>query len=114
MVSWGSKKQSIVSRSFTEAEYQALASTSCVVIWLLQILHDLRISHHSSASQYYDSKAALSLAANLVYHACTKHVDIDCHFFREQQSNGVINTFYVASGHQLLDIFTKTLGEAQF
>ncbi|CAL8096494.1 unnamed protein product [Prunus armeniaca] len=40
-VSWSSKKQQYVSRSFTEAEYRAMAATTAEIVWLQQLLTDL-------------------------------------------------------------------------
>lgn len=99
LVSWGSQKQSIVYRSSVEVEYRALASTSCEIAWFLQLLSDFRISHSTPTFVYCDNKYALSLAANLVHHAHTKHVEIDCHFNCEQIAKGVLRTFYIASTH---------------
>ncbi|KAF9664642.1 hypothetical protein SADUNF_Sadunf16G0039500 [Salix dunnii] len=44
-----SKKQTMVSYSSAEAEYQALASTTCELTWLKTLLHDLGV-HHSRLS----------------------------------------------------------------
>lgn len=43
MISWKSKKQAVVSRSSTEAEYRSLALATCELIWLQQLLKDLHI-----------------------------------------------------------------------
>ncbi|XP_040873427.1 uncharacterized mitochondrial protein AtMg00810-like [Glycine max] len=43
LVSWQSKKQSTVSRSSSEVEYRALASTTCELQWLTYILQDFRV-----------------------------------------------------------------------
>lgn len=45
-ISWKSKKQSVVARSSAEAEYRAMALTTCEVLWLLQLLKDIGVPHH--------------------------------------------------------------------
>ena len=40
LVSWKSKKQSVVARLSAEAEYRAMASATCELIWLKHLLAD--------------------------------------------------------------------------
>ena len=63
---------------------------------------------------YYDSKVALYVAANPMYHERTKHVEVDCHFIREKIQDGVIKNFHIPTRHQIADFFTKALGKRQF
>ena len=42
LVTWRSKKQNVVARSTTEAEFRAMAHGLCEVLWLKQVLEDLR------------------------------------------------------------------------
>ncbi|XP_059432661.1 uncharacterized mitochondrial protein AtMg00810-like [Corylus avellana] len=78
LIYWKSKKQMIVSKSSAEAEYKVMASTCCEVVRLRTLLQDLQVSPQT-ALLYFDSKAALHIAANPAFHERTKHIDIDCH-----------------------------------
>ncbi|PKU78730.1 Retrovirus-related Pol polyprotein from transposon TNT 1-94 [Dendrobium catenatum] len=83
LISWQAKKQSIVARSSTEAEYRALATTASEVIWLRRLLADFRISSPQPTVIFCDNTSAIALANNPVFHARTKHIEVDCHFIRE-------------------------------
>ncbi|KAM1740365.1 hypothetical protein ACFX11_015945 [Malus domestica] len=114
LVSWKTKKQSTVSRSSVEVEYRAMASATCELTWMKVLLADLRVDHHGPAKLYCDNQAAFHIAANLVFHERTKHIEIDCHVVREWIQSGIITTAYIPTGQQLADIFTKPLGQAAF
>ncbi|XP_040945845.1 uncharacterized mitochondrial protein AtMg00810-like [Gossypium hirsutum] len=68
LISWKAKKQTTVSRSSTEAEYRALASTTCEIQWLHFLLTDLHQPVSRPTSLYCDNASALQLAANPVFH----------------------------------------------
>jgi hypothetical protein len=114
MVSWRSKKQQTVSRSSAEAEYRSMAAVSCELTWLFSPLDDLQVSYQKPALLFCDSKAALHIPANPVFHERTKHIGIDCHLVREKNQLGLLKTLHVPSHHQLTDIFTKPLVLALF
>ncbi|GJU46458.1 putative RNA-directed DNA polymerase, partial [Tanacetum coccineum] len=113
LVSWKSKKQATVSRSSAEAEYRCMASATCEVIWITNLLKDLCIKNLLPVNLYSDSSSAIQIAANPVFHERTKHFEVDVHFIREKVQDGVINTFKVASADQTADLFTKGHGTAQ-
>lgn len=109
LLSWSAKKQPTVSRSSTEAKYQALASTSADLTWIAFVLRDIGISLVSPTLLFCDNKSAISLTANPILHARTKHIEVDFHFVREKVSSGSLSIRYVPSHLQLADIFTKSL-----
>lgn len=113
LVSWKSKKQSTVSRSTAEAEYRAMCSATCELMWLKNLLFELNVDCQLPMLLNCDSQAALSIAANPVFHERTKHFELDLHFLREKVAYGIINPVKVDSENQLADIFTKGLSVDQ-
>ena len=103
----------MVPRSPVEAEYQSMANTTCEVMWLLGLLKDLLVAHQDPPLLYCDNEAVLHITANPVYHECTKHIEIDCHFARERIQANVLKTMHVSTQNQLADLFTKTLHPTQ-
>ena len=61
-----------------------------------------------------DSKSALALAKNPVFHDRSKHIRIKYHFIRDCLKEGSIKANHIATTDQLADILTKSLGKAKF
>ncbi|XP_074276256.1 uncharacterized protein LOC141600007 [Silene latifolia] len=78
------------------------------------LLLNFGINIKSPMKVFSDSKSALDLARNPVFHERTKHIEIDCHFTRDAIIEGLITAAHVSSTSQLADIFTKALGASQF
>lgn len=68
LVSWRSKKQSVVARSIAEAEFRAMAHGVCELLWLQILLTELRLYRHTPLMLYCDNKAAIDIANNPVQH----------------------------------------------
>ena len=113
LVSWKSKKQNTLSKSSAEAEYRALASVTSEIVWVLKILRDLNWEQFLPVKIFCDSQAAIKIAANLVFHERTKHLEIDLHFVREKILAGVIETKKIGSADQTADVLTKGLDKFQ-
>ena len=114
LISWCAKKQTIVSRSSTEAEYRALAMTTVEVYWLRMLFRELKIPLSTVPTIWCDNIGALALASNPVYHARTKHIEVDYHFVREKVINKDISVRYLSTHDQIVDIFTKGLSSFRF
>ncbi|GJS75353.1 putative nucleotidyltransferase, ribonuclease H [Tanacetum coccineum] len=84
LISWQSKKQLVISRSFTEAGYRALIDTTCEVTWIKYLLKEFQVFISTTIPIMYDNASSIALASNPVHHARTKHIKIDCHFVRDK------------------------------
>lgn len=112
-ITWNSKKQTVVATSTAEAEYRSMAMAVCEVLWVKQLLRELGLKQIEATPIMCDNQAALAIAANPVHHEKTKHVEIDCHFIREQVTAGSICLTYVSSSNQVADVLTKVLNVDQ-
>ena len=108
LVSWRSKKQDVVSRSSTKAEYCALADTTCELVWLRWLLADMDAPQPTATPLYCDNRSAIYIAHNDVFHERTKHIEIDCHITCQYLKKGNLKLFSIFSADQPADIFTKT------
>jgi len=108
LISWCSKKQSVVSRSSTEAEYRSMAHTTAELYWLRMLLQELHITLSTAPSLWCDNVSAIALASNPVFHSRTKHIEINYHFVREKVVNHDIHIQHTSTQDQIADVFTKS------
>ena len=88
LISWKSKKQNMVFKSSAKAEYRYMAFITRELTWLRHLLRDLRIDHAQPVILFCDNQVAMHIAANLVFHERTKHIEIDCHIIHEGIDKG--------------------------
>jgi len=113
LISWSARKQPTVSRSSTEVEYKALANATAEMIWVQKILTELQVPHPPAARLWCDNLGATYLSANPVFHARTKHIEIDFHFVRERVAHKLLDIRFINSSDQLADGFTKAIPAAK-
>ena len=99
----------MVAKFSAEAEYRAIALTTCELIWLKQLPQKLKFGKDRQMTLVYDNQATLHIASNPVFHEMTKHIEVDCHFIREKIASGCMTTSFVNSSDQLANIFIKSL-----
>jgi hypothetical protein len=113
LIAWNTRKQATVSRSSTEAEYKAVANATAELIWVQSLLRELGVSQKQPPVLWCDNIGATYLLLNPVFHARTKHIEVDYHFVRECVAQKLLRIKFI-SKDQLADIFTKPLPQPQF
>ncbi|KAK9669666.1 hypothetical protein RND81_13G146900 [Saponaria officinalis] len=113
-VTWSSKKQETVALSSSEAEYTAATSAARQVFWLRKLLADLGcVQTEATAEIYCDNRAAIAMRKNPVFHARTKHIDVQHHFIHQLVSDGKLVLKFRGTNEQVAYIFTKALPQAK-
>jgi hypothetical protein len=112
-ISWGSKRQGIVTVSTAESEYTAACAAAREASWLRQLAAalDVRVDIVPLMS---DSQAAIAMTKNLSVSARTKHMDVRLHFLRERVARGDISLSYVSTVDMLADPLTKPVPAIKF
>jgi histone deacetylase 1/2 len=113
LMSWWSKKQQVVGRSSTEAEYRSLAQATKDVLWIQTLLKEL-IVPFSQPVIYCDNQSDVLLAHNLILHTRTKHMEIDLFFVGEKVSTKQLTIMHIPGTEQCADILTKPVSTAKF
>jgi hypothetical protein len=104
----------VVAFSSCEAEYIATSTTTTQALWLSKLLAELLGRHVEVVELKVDSKSALALGKNPVFHVRSKHIKIKYHFIRSCLEDGSIKAEYISTTDQLVDILTKSLGKTKF
>jgi hypothetical protein len=114
LVSSSAKKQPVVSCSSTKAEYRSLAVTIAELYWLCMLFREIGIPFPTAPIIWCDNISALALASNPIFHARTKHIEVDYHFVREKVINDDMLVKFISIHDLVADIFTKGLSLTQF
>jgi len=86
-----------------------MANATCELVWLKQLLQELKFCEVSLRKLVCDNQATLHFAYNPVFHERIKHIEINCHFIREKLDECVIVIEFVNCNNQLANVFTKSL-----
>jgi hypothetical protein len=114
LVSRQSLKQKVVALSSCEAEYIATTTAATQALRLSRLLGKLIGKSVEAVELRVDSKSALALAKNPVFHERSKHIQIKYHFIKSCLEDGSIKANHIVTTNELVDILTKSLGKSKF
>nr|GFA43364.1 putative ribonuclease H-like domain-containing protein [Tanacetum cinerariifolium] len=75
LVTWGSKKQKVVSLSSAEAEFRGIAKGLAEALWIRKLVSEIGFPPQGSTQIMCDNKAAIQISENPVQHDRTKHAE---------------------------------------
>jgi hypothetical protein len=78
-------------------------------MWIQTLLKELGIKTPQATKLWCDNIEAKYLSANPMFHARTKHIEVDYHFVRERVSRKLLKIDFVPLRDQVADGFTKAL-----
>jgi hypothetical protein len=119
---WGSKLQTLVALSTTEAELIALSTALKEVIHLMKLLEELRehkipipfTKPKIRCKVFEDNAPCIEIAKNPKFRPRTKHLCVRLFHFVSYVQNKQIDIVHVSTKEQIADIFTKALPRDQF
>jgi hypothetical protein len=121
-IHWGSKLQTEIALSTTEAEYIALSTAARELIPIRRLLRELTL--HSPLREVFqfppgqlppstifeDNASCIAIATKDNHHKPrTKHISLKYHHFKDYLKTGALSIAKVSSADNLADIFTKPL-----
>jgi hypothetical protein len=113
-ITYMSKKQSLVGQSTTEVEFIAAAETAKNVVWLYELLDEMKVTIQLPIVMYVDNQSAIQVAKAAATHSRTKHIRLRYHFLKDLVSEGVIDLKHINTKKQLADVLTKVQIQAMF
>jgi hypothetical protein len=108
LISWSCRNQATVASSSTEAEYKALANIAAEVKWLQSLFLEIGLSIPTVPILWCDNIGATYLSSNPIFHARTKHVEIDL------VANKTLNVRFISTHDQIADVLTKPISSSRF
>ena len=114
LIHWFSKMQKSVSLRSAEAEYFGGMMATRDIMFLRDLLLDLRIVLGGPAALYTDSKSAIDMMFDPIAFKNTKHIMRSAHFLRHQTACEVIIPTHLPGRIMLADMLTKAVPRVVF
>jgi transposase InsO family protein len=108
-IGWGSKLQSIVTLSTTEAEFVSAVEAGKEIAWMRNILGEFGYPVGQPSTLHIDNQSAISVSKNPEHHGRMKHLDLRYYWLRDAVNTKRIAPSYIPTAEQIADILTKPL-----
>ncbi|KAH9140626.1 hypothetical protein AeRB84_015154 [Aphanomyces euteiches] len=106
VLSYRSRKQTIVALSTVEAEYIALVDCVKELLWFSELLEEPGF-RQKTILVHCDNQSAIAIAKNPGQHERTKHISTKYHFVRDNVEKEAIKLQYCPSKMMITDILTN-------
>ena len=107
--------QKTVALSSAEAEYYAASEMAIEIIYLRNLLANMRLPQVDNTAVFEDNTACIEWSNHVMGgRERAKHIDIRKHFAHEAVQNGHMRLFKIPTEYQLADLLTKGLNLIQF
>jgi hypothetical protein len=108
-ISWQCKRGKTPAQSSCDAEYVAEGLAAQEICHIRNILSELNLEPEDPIPLFSDSKSAIAITNNPVFHERNKHVALKFHLSRHLQADGRMTLQYVNTDLQVADVLTKPL-----
>ncbi len=113
-VAWSAKKQPTIALLSTEVEYMALTHASKESTFLEHLYKNVGIPISPPIFLLVDNQSTIALTENPIFHARSKHIEVQHHWVCEKIEGGSIELEYVPMVDQVANIFMKPLMAEKF
>ena len=100
--------------SSAKAEYIAATDASCETIWLRRILSNLQESQQLLTTIHCDNTSMIAMSKKPVFHARSKHIELQHHFIRDLVSKAEITLNFINTNDLPADMLTKAITIEKF
>jgi len=115
LISWGSRKQSVVTLSTAEAEYIAASNAAQEICYLRRLLADLGFAQRAPTLMMEDNQGVIACLIDPAYSGkLKKNLDVRFHLVRQCVGEGLVSVEYCPTEEMLADIMTKPLARDRF
>jgi hypothetical protein len=80
------------------------------IIWIKMLKKEFQNLEKGSSLLFCDNQWNVQLVKNTIYHARTKHIEIQHHFIKKKINKKEIEIAYVGKDDQQVNILTKPFG----